>query len=627
MLSACTREVTDNISSRTNESTGNDIDEITLIGNLPNDDETTEPKTRTDYDFTTDSQKALFSWKTGDRVVLVIYDKNDGRKHQDMLTFTLSAMSEDKKTATFGGMNGYHKSGFGATWTSAGFAVYPNTIACTNNGASSSYTQSYVKLPSTVTGEKSSVILVGVPNDNENPTNFDFKSAMAILRVTITGIPANAKELRLSTADKTNYPIDGDFYLENNAGTVTIGSSQYQGNGNGYQKVDLSSEGAIASREFLFNIPVGEYPANILKLQLIDDNNLVILEKRVAKNFSFIRNHFISTPSLEPEWELLGNAKFVDNYSFAKAASKAGYMVDVPIYKKVGDLKSYRLANPYDAAWKAFGLTNSGSDAIVSLEVKMSGDVMQCGSNTLSVTNNNLVYFYRGTDPTQLDNKLYTGYKLVSAGSMIVAHPFAKDQSKAESYMLNSKVKKYQESGIPAVITLAPYWDGRGGDNQWLDSATNVIYIIFPGCNPAEAIAGTYNVRENANYQLTIDTNDDPARNVKITRYKGGVYDVSGTCLGNYENGAITFDGGQLFAEKETNIYYFFYMGTSFNANDLELIVDNDVSTILKTGRRLKFTSAGFGLGYGTGLSLENKTATGQQWTTPGDYTIMIKNE
>lgn len=345
MLSACTREATDIIASRTNESIGNGIDEITLIGNLPNDDETTEPSTRTDYDFTTDSQKALFSWKTGDQVALVIYDKDDGRKHQNKLTFTLSAMSEDKKTATFGGMNTYHINGYGSKWLSAGFAVYPTSIAQTNGGTSSSYTQSYVKLPSTVSGEKSSVILVGVPNDNENPTNFDFKSATAVLRVTITGIPANAKELRLGTSNKDTYPIDGDFYLVNNSGTVTIGFDQYQGSGNGYQSIDLSSAGAIASREFLFNIPVGEYPANTLKLQLLDNNNNILLEKKVAKDFNFRRNHFISTPHLANEWITLGIGKYAD-YWMQGAMGAVEDMWDVTIQKSTSS-NTYRIDNPY----------------------------------------------------------------------------------------------------------------------------------------------------------------------------------------------------------------------------------------------------------------------------------------
>ena len=273
--------------------------EISIIGSIPEDKAAEADVTKTDYDFDTDATKAIFSWSNGDRIALVV-NNNGTVTNQDRYTLNIASISDDKKTATFSGLIDKHQAT--GEWKSTGFAVYPVSISQKNTN--SGYSSQFVKLASSVDGAKSSVIMVGTPNHDENPDNFEFKVATSVLRVTLKGIPANAKELRLSTSDN-NYPVDGDFSLVNTSGIVTIGLDNYLGWGKGYQSIDLSAEGAINSREFLFNIPVGTYPKNTLSLTLYDTDDNVLLSKKVAKDFNFQRNHFISTPELSCQFSVL----------------------------------------------------------------------------------------------------------------------------------------------------------------------------------------------------------------------------------------------------------------------------------------------------------------------------------
>lgn len=153
-------------------------------------------------------------------------------------------------------------------------------------------------MPYTVSGLASSIILVGTPNSDipAEVTNFNFKTAMGILKLNIANIPAEATAIRLTTNNDA-YPVDGDFVLEKNAGIVTIGIDKYQGGGNGYQSVDISGEGAIASRDFFFNIPVGTYPAHTLSFEVRKDDQ-VLLKKTISKEITFVRNECLTIPSL-----------------------------------------------------------------------------------------------------------------------------------------------------------------------------------------------------------------------------------------------------------------------------------------------------------------------------------------
>lgn len=239
------------------------------------------------------------TWASGDQVRLVV-SQGANFESQNYSTTTLAAadITEEGRNATFSGMVSYHKNN-ALEWLSTGFAVYPHSLVPSNNGGNY-YNAPYIKLPSNVSGLASSIALIGLPDNDvlADVTNFNFKTAMAVMKVNITNIPAEATAIRLTSNDKDSYPVDGDFTLVKTAGVVTIGIENYQDTwGIGYQSVDISGEGAIASRDFFFNIPVGTYPANTLSFEIRKDDQ-VLLKKTISKEITFVRNECLTVPAL-----------------------------------------------------------------------------------------------------------------------------------------------------------------------------------------------------------------------------------------------------------------------------------------------------------------------------------------
>lgn len=238
------------------------------------------------------------TWVDGDKVALIV-SQGAGYAYQNRNQYTLEAaygdITEEGRNADFYGMVPYHQDGT-KEWLSSGIAVYPVAISQIN--PSNYYNAPYIKLPSSVSGLASSIALIGLP-DNETPadvTTFKFKTAMAVLKVNITDIPADATSIRLTT-NNDSYPVDGDFTLIKSAGLVTVGIDKYQGWGNGYQSVDISGEDAIASRDFYFNVPVGTYPANTLAIE-VRNGTQVLMKKGISKELTLSRNECLTIPTL-----------------------------------------------------------------------------------------------------------------------------------------------------------------------------------------------------------------------------------------------------------------------------------------------------------------------------------------
>lgn len=255
--------------------------------------------TKTAYD-----DNGKMTWCNNDQIALIVYEGS--YSNQDRYSYTLlenyGDITNGGRHATFyGTYSPYnallddHKKTDG--WLSTGFAVYPFSVTQIND--QNYYNKPYIKLPCNVSGLASSIILVGTPDNDANVTDFLFKTAMAVLKVNIKNIPAEADEIRLTTSEKDTYPVDGDFTLvKGTDGVVTIGFDNYQDDwGLGYQSVDISSKGVIASEDFFFNVPVGTYPANTLSIEARAGGQ-VLMKKTIAKALTLPRNECLVLPSL-----------------------------------------------------------------------------------------------------------------------------------------------------------------------------------------------------------------------------------------------------------------------------------------------------------------------------------------
>ena len=301
-----------------------------------------------------------FTWVSTDQIVVIAH-VDGNTNNQKNFTFTTSAgnITEEGRAATFTGTvtDGY----------TVDYAAYPTSLASDNT--SSGYSAPFVKVPSSVSGLVSSAMLIGI---GDGAGGYTFNTAMSLFKINVSGVPASAAELRLVTSDKTNYPLDGDFTLEESAGVVTLDFAHYHSEWStydkGYQTIDISAEGAIDGRDFYFNVPIGTYPARTLSIQVLDGSGNVMGEKVITKALTTNRNELLTLPALTLDcWETLGTGRFIDNFLWAKIVAKGSVDKNVPSYvnvtiqQNISDNKKFRLVDPYGAAATQFGYTSSNA--------------------------------------------------------------------------------------------------------------------------------------------------------------------------------------------------------------------------------------------------------------------------
>lgn len=334
--------------------------------------------TKTAYD-----ADGKFSWVSNDAVRLIVVNAGSTTgSPQGYSTYYASNITVDGKTATF--KNGDNQLvGFTpGTYESTGIAIYPSRLARPSAGGTEShgYGKPFVTIPEqgkdNVSGLASEIILTGVAKSDNS--NFQFTTAMAVLKITVKNIPAEATALKLSTTNKANYPIDGDFVLEKNAdGIVVFTPAQHQDyygspTGNGYLRVDLSEEGIIDSRDFYFNVPIADYPAGTLKLTLEDENgDPTLLSKTIGKELKLQRNDCLSLPSL------IANTITIDRNAttpILKFVNESGTMVRVHISQSVltpsnynsGDWKEGNKFSDPSGSYNLYNLTNKNSQKFLT---------------------------------------------------------------------------------------------------------------------------------------------------------------------------------------------------------------------------------------------------------------------
>ena len=260
---------------------------------------TISPDTKTAYD-----ADGTFSWSDSDRVRLLVSESLDTYTKIGVYTYKIldGNLSGDKKTAVFTNTSsGEELAAFkDGDWKSTGIAVYPaSALERFASPESHSYGSPWFTHArnGSVSGEASDIILFGVADDLG--TNFKFSTAMAVLKITLRNIPANAAKVKLSTSDKTNYPLSGDFALSIVEGKVEMSFlDSWVSSFADYQAVDISSDGAIDERDFYFNIPAASYPANTLSLTIEDANGGQILKRKIAAKLNIARNECLSVPAL-----------------------------------------------------------------------------------------------------------------------------------------------------------------------------------------------------------------------------------------------------------------------------------------------------------------------------------------
>lgn len=249
------------------------------------------------------AEDGKFTWVSSDQVRLLTCESLETYSRIGFYTYRIKegGLTNDNKSAVFTslGTAGDLIDFVDGTWKSTGIAMYPTSaLDRFNTPEAHAYGTPWFTLArGNVSGAKSDILLTGVKVDAIN--NFKFSTAMAVLKITLRNIPANAAAIKLCTSDKTNYPVDGDFALSRNGDLVDMTFlPDWVSSFNGYQKVDISAEGEISEKTLYFNIPAAEYPADKLSLLVEDANGGMIMKRIIGAKMNIERNECLELPAL-----------------------------------------------------------------------------------------------------------------------------------------------------------------------------------------------------------------------------------------------------------------------------------------------------------------------------------------
>lgn len=463
------------------------------------------PKVKTSY-----GSDGSFSWVLNDEVALYFVDNLDAPENQGWISYEASTVNG--ATATFTVKDGQTaKATALSEYKNTGLAIYPTSIArpaSANSESCSAYGSPFVTVKSTVSGNASDIILIG--SADATPV-FHFKTAMGVLKVTITGIPAQAAALQLISNDQDSYPLCGDFKL-NIDGDLEIKKAdylKYYGYHTGADKltIDLSSEGDIASRDFYFNIPTGNYAKGAFTIKIVDGSGNALLEKTLNKAFEFERNDLVSTPSaLANEWVTLGTGKYAD-YWMQGYKDVVEDMWSVTVQKSTTG-RTYRISNPYA---QGINLTQTSThddylyftinnDKSISFVNHITGVLLEYNS-----TSYNTMLYYNSESGHQ--NKVLVGE--ADTPEIIQLAPVYKDKDSESfknsrhkrNYMIRLVMPDYVNKYVASSVTTSGYANQLTGNFTvptdvktifFLSTKNYPKYIVDTGDSDINPVAGSF---------------------------------------------------------------------------------------------------------------------------------------
>jgi len=458
-----------------------------LPANIPATISATLADTKNTYD-----EDGKYSWEVGDQVCLYYVNNLETPTSQGWLAYEIlnsSYLTNNDRMATFTLKEGQDsKVSALATYACTDIAVYGNGASKTvarpytyNVEACSDFGAPFITLQQSLTGDDSEIILLGSKEDDV----FLFQTAAAVLKVTVTGIPEQATELRLCTTDQETFPLDGDFILHLD-GTLEIAHDDYRkyyggayNSSHTYVSVNVSA--ISGNHDFYFNIPTGAYAANTLSIVLLDASGNVLTEKSIKKTLTYNRNDLVKSPSIANEWITIGTGKYADYYLQGKCGVIED-LWDVTVQKSTSGRK-YRIVNPYS---KGVNMTQTGDyDSYLEFEIKDDATIEFTDHLTgvgvvLNETTYDVQLHYNSSTTT---TKVFAGTK--DAPEIIQFAPVYRDETETfkesrhkRNYMIRMVMPDYVSKYISNVTKTGDSGNGNFSYTTTSDSSIKTIFFI-----------------------------------------------------------------------------------------------------------------------------------------------------
>lgn len=400
-----------------------------------------------------------FSWLSDDKITVVVW--NDGSTEPAKLN-TLNHYTFTNSTGA--GTSATFTCSISSPWNEEGIALYPNVYGSGIGTVSLSYAGSHGSVQISKRQEiapnldcpMAAIPLIGRKNGSGI---YQFKTAVGVLKVTITDIPADARYLYLVDPNKT-YSFSGTFDL-NDLDEIKEANAVYSSDNDYKTTISFTPRAGGETRSFYIPVPTGTIPTGT-QLKLDTGSSVNIVTKTFNKTVSVVANHVTPLAAFAAEtWnDVSGTGTFYDNNGFY-ATSSYNTPVSVTIQQNATDPSRYRVVNPYQAYIDAASLTPPGSyvgpDPYFYFTI-------EDGWVDFESYHTGLSYYCRWYDDTY--------------GEFTLVHPAT---ASASNNKWNNAVINADGSGNPLNIQLAPqylYYSGSYSDNTYENPK---IEIVFPG--------------------------------------------------------------------------------------------------------------------------------------------------
>lgn len=343
--------------------------------------------------------------------------------------------------------------------------------------------------------------IIPMVGKNNGSGTYSFVAITGVLKMTISDMPELVQKVHLLANGQA---FNGVFNLQEASSDLYVDLSHFQP---GYGWVDKqivftptndgdNHDDPVSTgdtRVFYFPIPEGTIQSG-MTVQLKNSSNEVLMSRVTNKPITINRNRITPLETFTT-WKSLGTGKFRDSRTFTEAGNAAEY-VDVEIQQSRIYPNRFRLVNPYGSAWSHFSYTwteiwtPEGPSDFLSFYLLSQGEKYP-NSNATAVSDGK-VYFY----PHFTGSKSATTHSIYGEGRVTTEIRLTHSNFHNDAYLADSQVYKYQDSGLPANVSLHPRYayrkSGLGG--EYVEDSN--ILIAFPNCDELEY--GDYSVAVSA---------------------------------------------------------------------------------------------------------------------------------
>ena len=371
---------------------------VTITAYIDNGD------TKTSYD-----EETTFSWTKDDYIAVQLYGikEGDSNYHKyDQYQFKANTSAASSTFTANGSLST-------SVWAVNDYAFYPKGDAYGTKtelyyepGKGSQTVWLYQEITPIASNPMGAIPLIGRKQTAGVVTSnaeFSFKTAVGILKLTVTNIPATARKIKIKSGNGEKlsgyftFDEDCEIKMENQCSPTY---SSYD-----YKTILFTPEFEGETRSFYFPIPTGTLASGFTVDILPASGDTPLKSISTSKSVTIRRNELLILPEFSggSEWRYLGKGYYLDNYLFGlatgakhvDAGGKVGCYVEVVMLKNTSNEKLFRVVKPYETAWNEFGVTASTSNSLtdyLTLQVVKNGDIF--GDYETTADRDDLVFFY-----------------------------------------------------------------------------------------------------------------------------------------------------------------------------------------------------------------------------------------